>query len=1066
MNIRQPKRLSRTLISFVAVFALIMQPFWEISFPAAFAVSSNIAKIELEAGASQEVKVDTRSAQVPEQSAVNPEITALKPVLWSGDNYKGISIDTRFVNVTDLQGATITVNRAGGSTVTKTMKQARIDAINAANGAALSLTVPFTIQEMTYSEADSGSWSLPSTKEWTTATAPISVEISFVFADSSKNVNETAQMNNRGIDYISLLPPVDSTPQTTLVTPTGVVGSKFKITGTATDNEALNRVYVQLVNREDHKRYGGTTVGLIGKGVEADWSVEYDTKKQNLPEGRYAAHVAVVDMKGNTSSQGWSENFVVDTTGPVFNSVSPTTGTAINKDFTVTADVTDKEVGVQKIALYVINTETNKKAREYAMTKGADNKWSANVKLADLNGDATYDLRFRAVDSVNNVTHHNNRGGAYLVTVDTTAPEALLTSTDMNPTELTVGIEDAHPQGTYAVNVYTKDRQLKGTICRGDFGVGETSRSCTTDVEVFKSLSDGEYYFKANVVDAVGNNSAHGEDTTAIHPFTIDRTAPTVSVKTGAGDSVGTHPYYSKISFKLYDKNKNLKEVELNGQTYVRGGEWNDLNWQNIQKSHLIEGENTIIVRDKVGNESSLEFEYDVTAPKVLSLTHSNNNDNTLVNTNVTSTLRVSEPIQTPAGWAAVPGSDNTEFTKVSTANNKGTVTITDRARNISSFFFEVKRIDTTEPTFSVQDGQFLQTTSHTVTIFENNISHVEVNGQRVQHAGNKPYTITLNGEDSYTIVAYDKAGNSNTVTVVLDATAPAAMLNMANGEVTNGATNFIVSAADGGAGLRNVAAIITNSEGVAMRPTCVNDAIGGLASYNLECDLSGLADDVYTIYGHAIDRAGNRIGFSEVNITIDRTTGANTESEGSGGGKTFTPVNASPLNAEPLTIMSRGLDSPLTATTSAATLSGVFGLSIATALAQTATTPQTQAITSANEEVLGLNTGVSEGSVLGASTEADEGWSLVNAAAAVLTTFLSLVALAGLRRKTGEEGGRSALRVFTIIPAAVAIVAFFATETLSAQMTWVNLWTWLFAAAVVLQIILLALARRSPEHE
>lgn len=728
----------------LAVAALLLQPVVPINIPAAFAVNSDIAKVELETGASQEIEAGNRSgkfsvrlkneALVPEQPAVKPEITTFTPVLWNGDNYKGVNIDTNFVNVTGLQGVTVTVKRADGSTVTKTMKQARIDAINAANGATLSITTPFVIQEMTYSEAASGSWSLPSSKAWTAATAPVSATISFVFADSSKNVSATAPINNGGIDYISLLPPVDSTPQTTLVTPTGIVGSKFKITGTATDNEALNRVYVQLVNREDSKRYGGTTVNLIGKGVKADWSVEYDTKKQNLPEGRYAAHVSVVDMKGNTSSQGWSENFIVDATGPVFGSVVPATGSVTNKDFIVTADVSDAVSGVQKIALNVVNAETNKKVREYAMTKGADNKWSANVKLADLDGDAVYDLRFRAVDAVNNVTYHNNRGGAYLVNVDTTspvaqvvspsdgdtlggtvdfkitasddnlaaysyrignvdtnqkvteksgkrteninnetvyswdtkkvadgqyylyvsardaagnrsehrinvtvdntAPKASLTSTNMNPTELRVNIEDVHPQGMYAVNVYTKDHQLKGVICRGSFRVGETSMSCATDVAAFKSLPDGEYYFKANVVDAVGNNSAHGKGTTAIHPFTIDRTPPAQVTGLAIHDDNGLVSNGFTNDFHIVTKWEPVEDAAYYEYCYwnsIATSEYREVNCyktnpaSNQQSGSLNQGEGVHYVKvraiDAAGNlgewSKTVSFIYDTTPPDV-----------------------------------------------------------------------------------------------------------------------------------------------------------------------------------------------------------------------------------------------------------------------------------------------------------------------------------------------------------------------------------------------------------------------------------------------------------------
>lgn len=103
-------------------------------------------------------------------------------------------------------------------------------------------------------------------------------------------------------------------PTTTLVTPTGLVGSVFTVSGLAQDNISLNRVYVQLVHRQTSQRYGGTTIHLLG--TEQSWSREFNATELGMPEGDYAAHVAVVDNAGNTSSVGWSENFHVDSVSP------------------------------------------------------------------------------------------------------------------------------------------------------------------------------------------------------------------------------------------------------------------------------------------------------------------------------------------------------------------------------------------------------------------------------------------------------------------------------------------------------------------------------------------------------------------------------------------------------------------------------------------------------------------------------------------------------------------------------------------------------------------------------
>ncbi|OYX40671.1 hypothetical protein B7Y94_06165, partial [Candidatus Saccharibacteria bacterium 32-49-12] len=107
-------------------------------------------------------------------------------------------------------------------------------------------------------------------------------------------------------------------PYTTLVTPPAgaTVGGLIKANGQATDNIALSRVYLQLVNRENNNRYGGKTIHLSGKS--ADWSHAFDANALSLPEGTYAVHVSATDRAGNTYDSGWSNNFKMEKTAPVF----------------------------------------------------------------------------------------------------------------------------------------------------------------------------------------------------------------------------------------------------------------------------------------------------------------------------------------------------------------------------------------------------------------------------------------------------------------------------------------------------------------------------------------------------------------------------------------------------------------------------------------------------------------------------------------------------------------------------------------------------------------------------
>lgn len=114
----------------------------------------------------------------------------------------------------------------------------------------------------------------------------------------------------------------DKTAPATDINVSSVVDGKFTVSGTATDNLALNRVYVQLVSRTTNDRCGGTTVNLITSpfSTSSPWSVDYDISTLKVTgtstacvDGNFAAHVLVTDMAGNSSTAGWTENFMVTT---------------------------------------------------------------------------------------------------------------------------------------------------------------------------------------------------------------------------------------------------------------------------------------------------------------------------------------------------------------------------------------------------------------------------------------------------------------------------------------------------------------------------------------------------------------------------------------------------------------------------------------------------------------------------------------------------------------------------------------------------------------------------------
>lgn len=136
---------------------------------------------------------------------------------------------------------------------------------------------------------------------------------------------------------------------------------------------------------------------------------------------------------------------------------------------------------------------------------------------------------------------------------------------------------------------------------------------------------DGEITLRVSNIEDIYRNSIPDENgPTNGHRVFYDGTAPEIHVKGTEGyiegkeeNYVGNNEQdiYSKVSFKLED-NYKVVEYEIN-DTLITGltpSSITDANFINIKK-YLVEGINTITVRDIAGNESTYTFTYDSIAP-------------------------------------------------------------------------------------------------------------------------------------------------------------------------------------------------------------------------------------------------------------------------------------------------------------------------------------------------------------------------------------------------------------------------------------------------------------------
>ena len=144
------------------------------------------------------------------------------------------------------------------------------------------------------------------------------------------------------------------------------------------------------------------------------------------------------------------------------------------------------------------------------------------------------------------------------------------------------------------------------------------------DLKMTADMPEGEILFEVygyadaagNVGITLNNEAINHEDYPKV---TYDITAPELIIKGSDGKdgekTIGSEGRYSEISFQLHD-NFLVKEYEVNGVVSegLTPAPWSDANYMNI-KDLLKEGTNTIILRDMAGNEVSLTFIYDTTAP-------------------------------------------------------------------------------------------------------------------------------------------------------------------------------------------------------------------------------------------------------------------------------------------------------------------------------------------------------------------------------------------------------------------------------------------------------------------
>lgn len=294
-------------------------------------------------------------------------------------------------------------------------------------------------------------------------------------------------------------------------------------------------------------------------------------------------------------------------------------------------------------------------------------------------------------------------------------------------------------------------------------------------------------------------------------------------------------------------------------------------------------------------------------------------------------------------------------------------------------------------------------------------------------------------------VIPVDMAGNTVTTayTFVLDKTAPVVTVDSIADVQLPVSTRTITGMVTDANTVDSVEVSIDG--GVTWNPATTFD--GTNWTYNA----TGLSVATYTLVARATDAAGNTSSSDTSTSQLYWTTFSvlaavvNNPSNGSQNSGSTPVTQTTPVANQPVnTVLNRS------AASNVATTDG-------TDTADTDTTDDSEVLAATDDNSNADND--SDQQVL-AAEDTKGNWSVVNLVLAVVTAILSLVALIGLaRRKDGK-----AARIMTLVPVAIAVIAFLMIENVTASMIWLNWWTALYAVVLAVQVAIVAGLKNSAE--
>ena len=836
------------------------------------------------------------------------------------------------------------------------------------------------------------------------------------------------------------------------VSKSGVLSATIK----ADDNLAIKQIDANIYNKQLNKIEQG--IGNLAEYAlpekKRDATVEISNQHlSSLTDGEYVLKVAVHDYSGKVAYA--YKTFTIDTTAPTVQVTKVTpihSGNIVGSNVKVSFRIDDaSEISLDRTyVMFADGPGTTKQHKESSkiylknLEQSADGVYVATFdtkKFVAENYTGRYNLQFTLVD-----IHGNNTSTKPIeyrnILIDNSGPGSALSTpasgsyVQGEKAELTFTLSD--DTGVSSVRV-----RLTNTVTGFEKWYNVTDFSDTEGSLTFDTteLPEGEYTITIRPVDSFGQPRYGANKGTVI----VDRTAPTITRWIVGGKNYAS-PYTltdeqlfnSKNINVQFKDNSKLAKVVINDHEIV--GKWSnqksfDAQW--YMNQYAKEGSNIIALYDEAGNEMTYAFVIDSTAPKVEKITISHINEFGTSSETFGGDVKVTLKLTDPAGinlggtWVRLgvvngPSTDNVKLTATENPDEYAAIIDTDTADFAKkSYLDKVHVYIRTIDTLGNKGGAY----SYKMNIPDQDNFYINIDNIKPDLSASLSDDLELSIEANGT--------NSN--------------ISKVQYRILDADKNNIKSIG------------------------WVDVPVVGEGPFVIDIDTSMLADGTnYVVRVRAFDEAGNKGHASDIELAYNIATppideGADEEAARRAEQDRLAREQQAERDRIAQEAAARAeQDRPARERAEERVLPIT---PLATAFGNTALLPGDTVIDDATVETEDTDDGEvaaatsdtrEDGDVL-AAEDSRESWSLINLILAIAVagaSLLSILGLSGLKKEDRNVGAR----LLTLIPVAGASAVLYFIEDFSGSMNWVNIWSLLMVALLVVQMILVANARTEKE--